>query len=332
MSNSTRRRRAGQVRPGFTLAELMIVVVLIGIIGTALTLLLMRQQRFHRAVVSVTDSRARMRDVATILPTDLRSISTAGDDILAFTETSIQFRAFIGTSVLCNYPGAGTTFIELPPRALASGVTLTAWINPPAPGDLAYLYNDGLEAGNADDLWQRFMIADTLSSTDAAWCPSTLVPAYTTLADAAARRYRIELNAAPDQNQIKRGAVIRFAREVRYSAYQASDNQWYVGYQTCTPNVPPADITQPGVCGVTELLAGPIKPATTDTTTSGLFFVFYNKAGERLGAPSATDTIARVSVGIRSTSESLRQASATDVTSMAGGDSLRFVIGFRNRV
>ena len=40
--------------------------------------------------------------------------------------------------------------------------------------------------------------------------------------------------------------LIRFAREVRYSAYQAADNQWYVGYQTCTPNANPA---LPGACG-----------------------------------------------------------------------------------
>ena len=314
-------------RAGFTLTELMIVVVLVSVIGTALTLLLMRQQRFHRAVVSVADSRARMRDVATILPTDLRSISTAAEDILAFDATSVQFRAFVGTSIVCNFPSA--TVVELPPRSLASGNVLTAWINPPAPGDLAYVYNDGTEAGNFDDTWNRFIVTDTISSTDATWCPSTLNPAYTEAADNGALRYRITLDGAPDQTQVYRGAVIRFAREVRYSAYMASDNQWYVGYQTCTPDANPA---QPGVCGDTELLAGPIKAASSDTTISGLYFVFYNKDGVRVASAAGTDTIARVSVGIRTTSESLRQASATTIASFTGGDSLRFVVGFRNRI
>jgi hypothetical protein len=180
-----------------------------------------------------------------------------------------------------------------------------------------------------DDTWRRFAITDTVSSTDASWCASTLSPAFTTAADNGARRYRITLNGSPNQAQVQRGAVIRFAREVRYSAYQASDNQWYVGYQTCTPNADPA---QPGTCGTTEMLAGPILPASSDTLTSGLFFVFYNKNGARLTALSATDTIARVSVGIRTTSESLRQASATAISSFTGGDSLRFVVGFRNRI
>jgi prepilin-type N-terminal cleavage/methylation domain-containing protein len=326
-NRSRQRGPARRARPGFTLTELMIVVVLVSVIGTALTLLLMRQQRFHRAVVSITDSRARMRDVATILPTDLRSISTSSRDILAISETSIQFRAFIGTSIVCRFPSASV--VELPPRNLASGTVLTAWINPPGPGDVAYLYDEGTEGGNVDDTWRRFAITDTVSSTDASWCASTLSPAFTTAADNGARRYRITLNGSPNQAQVQRGAVIRFAREVRYSAYQASDNQWYVGYQTCTPNADPA---QPGTCGTTEMLAGPILPASSDTLTSGLFFVFYNKNGARLTALSATDTIARVSVGIRTTSESLRQASATAISSFTGGDSLRFVVGFRNRI
>ena len=321
------KRTSGGNRPGFTLTELMIVVVLVSIIGTALTLLLMRQQRFHRAVVSITDSRARMRDVSTILPTDLRSISTAAEDILDFSTNAVQFRAFVGTSIVCEFAAADV--IELPPRQLASGSVLTAWINPPAVGDIVYLYNDGEKAGNFDDTWDRYTITAVVASTDPTWCDPGLSPAYTTVADAGAERYRITIDGSPDQTKVNRGAVIRFAREVRYSAYLESDNQYYVGYQTCTPDVVP---TTPGSCTDPELLAGPIMPATNDTTTSGLYFVFYNKDGVRVASAAATDTIARVSVGIRTTSESLRQASATTIASFTGGDSLRFVIGFRNRI
>jgi prepilin-type N-terminal cleavage/methylation domain-containing protein len=320
-------RSFSSARRGFTLTELMIVVVLMGVIGTALTLLLMRQQRFHRAVVSITDSRARMRDVSTILPTDLRSISTAADDILDFTTSSIQFRAYIGTAVVCRF--RTLRIVEIPPRMLSSKVVLTSWINPPGPGDIAYLYNDGDDDGNFDDEWDRHVIEDTVSSTNPEWCDDAQTPKFTEAADDGERRYRITLTADADTVRVKRGGVIRFAREVKYSAYQAADNQWYVGYQTCEPNANPA---LAGVCGTTELLAGPIKAATTDTTTSGLFFVMYNKSGVRITDPASTDTIARVSVGIRTFSESMRQASSTSLSTMTGGDSLRFVIGFRNRI
>jgi prepilin-type N-terminal cleavage/methylation domain-containing protein len=324
----SRHSAATAARGGFTMIELLIVVALLGIIGTMLTTILVRQQRFHRAVASVADSRARMRDVATIMPTDLRSISTAGKDLLAISDTSMQFRAFVGASVLCRYGAA--TVIDLPPKVLASENVLTAWINPPAPDDIAYLYDDGGQGGNADDSWQPFTVSDTVSLTNSTWCPSNNVPAYTTAADNAQRRYRITLSVAPDPARVKVGAPIRFAREVRYSIYRATDNQWYVGFQRCTPNMV---YGLAGTCGDREVLAGPVMAGTADTLTSGLFFVFYNKAGTRLSALVNTDTIARVGVGIRTSAESMLKAvTQTGGTITGGGDSLRFVVGFRNRI
>jgi hypothetical protein len=269
-----------------------------------------------------------MRDVATILPTDLRSISSVGKDILAMDVNSIQFRAFVGTAVLCKY--ASATVIDLPPRVLADGSVLTSWITPPGPTDIAFMYNDSTTAGNADDSWDMFTITDTTSAANSTWCPSTNVPAFATAADNAQRRYRLTLNAAPNQAQIKVGAPIRFAREVRYSIYQAADAQWYVGFQRCTANLVP---TLPGACGTTELLAGPVLPATTDTTTSGLYFVYWDQDGNRLTNILDASKIARVGVGIRATSESLRQATSTGAPmTFASGDSLRFTVGIRNRI
>ena len=321
------RTRPMRDRAGFTLIELMIVVALLGIIGAMLTTILVRQQRFHRAVANLTDTRARMRDISTIMPTDLRSVSTAGKDLLEISDTSMQFRAFIGASVMCRF--ASAQVIELPPKVLSSGSVLTAWINPPAPNDIVYVYDEGTQAGNVDDIWSPFRITDTTSAVDATWCPTTTSPAYTTAADNGARRYRLTLSAAPNPLQVETGAPLRFAREVRYSIYQASDNQWYVGFQRCTPN---ATYGLVGTCGTREVLAGPVMAGTADTLTSGLYFVYRNKAGNRLTSLAVTDTIASVGIGIRTASESLLRATTKTGGSMVTGDSLRFTIGFRNRI
>jgi prepilin-type N-terminal cleavage/methylation domain-containing protein len=318
-------RRTPRRRAGFTLAELMIVVVLIGVIGGALTSLLVRQQRFHRAIASVTDARARMRDVATILPTDLRSISTVDGDILALSLTSMQFRAFVGTSVVCDF--AGTQVIDIPPKQLASGNVLTAWINPPAVDDIAYIYDEGPEAGNADDNWDPFSITAVSSAVNTTWCPTSTT--FTTAADNGASRYQITLATAPNQARVQRGSVIRFAREVRYSIYQGADNQWYVGYERCTPN---ATFGLAGTCANREVLAGPVQPATNDAATSGLYFLFYDKDGGQITDVANSSQIARVDVGIRTTSESLRRAASNTNLQITGGDSLKFTIGFRNRI
>lgn len=334
---NTPMQRTPSRRSGFTLIELMIVVVLLGLIGTMLTGVLVRQQRFHRAVASVTDARARMRDIQTILPTDMRSISSAGKDILAISDTSMQFRAFLGSSVLCRY--ATVDEIELPPQIMTptapanSAVTrptvLTSWISAPGINDVVFIYNDSIAAGNVDDSWTRFRITDTVSVTTDSYCPSTANPTFTVAADVGKRRYKLKLDGNPNQAQIKFGAPMRFAREVRYSIYRASDNQWYVGYQTCAANATP---TLPGACGTREVLAGPVLPATASVGTSGLFFTFYNKSGVQMTALSATDTIARISVVVRTMSESLRRATSTQITSFTGGDSLHFSVGVRNRI
>ena len=317
------RNRSG--RRGFTLIEIMIAVTLLGIIGSILTAVLVRQQRFHRAVAQVTDARARMRDIATILPTDLRSISTAGGDILAISDTSIQFRAFVGSAIVCNY--ASTTIIDLPPQELASGNVLASWINPPQPNDYAYLYDSGVEAGNADDTWKVVQITDTASAADASWCPTSR--GFAAAADAGNLRYRITVSEALAPARIEIGAPIRFAREVRYSVYLASDAQWYVGFQSCTPVV---GTNNPGACGAREVLAGPVKPGTGDIATSGLYFLFRRRNGARVTALAATDTISSVEVGIRTTAGSLLGATSNKAASEQGGDSLHFTVGISNRI
>lgn len=341
MLRTRSRGAARRPRAGFTLAEVMIVAVLMGLIGSMLTVVLVRQQRFHRAVAGLTDARARMRDIETILPTDLRSMSTVAGDLMASSANSIQFRAFVGASVLCAYVAGQPTIIELPPKTMVipsganaggvinqTGTVLSAWINPPAPGDVAFLYNDSTSSGNADDDWRMVAITDTVQS--GAFGPNSCLSTNSTpiiqAGDNATSRYRLTLAAAPDQAKIKVGAPIRFAREVLYSGYQGSDGNWYVGYTKCTLSGSQAA----GTCNTSdrEVLAGPIKAITSDTTTSGLYFVFYKRDGTL--ATVATDTVARISVGIRTTSESLLRSAGERV--ITGGDSLKFVIGLRNRI
>ena len=315
-------------RRGLTLIELIMVLTVLAIVGGLLANVLIKQQRFNRALTETADSRARMRDIATILPTDLRGASSIGRDILTMGLSSMQFRSAIGSSIVCRQP-AGGTVIELPPTTLSSGQVLTAWINPPKPGDVAFIYNDGAVRGNADDTWQQFTITDTTSSVNSAWCPAAGVSSFTLAADNTQRRYRITLNAAPDTLRVKVGAPIRFAREVRYSLFSASDNNWYVGYETCTPS---GVVGVPGPCVDREILAGPVQAASSDTLTSGLYFVYYGQNGAVLNNAAQAPLIARIGIGLRTSPQSLSDAILKLGGKVAGRDSLRLTVGIRNRI
>jgi prepilin-type N-terminal cleavage/methylation domain-containing protein len=314
-------------RRGVTLIELLITLTILAVVGGLLTSVLIKQQRFNRALTETADSRSRMRDIATILPTDLRGASSIGRDLLTIGLTSMQFRAAIGSSVVCRL--AGGAVIELPPTTLASGQVLTAWINPPKPGDVAFIYDEGAARGNADDSWRQFTVTDTTSAVNAAWCPAAGVSPFTQAADNGQRRYRITLNAVPNPLSIKVGAPIRFAREVRYSLFAASDNNWYVGYETCTPS---GAVGVAGPCANREILAGPVRAATTDTTTSGLYFVYYNQTGGAVTNVAQAATIARIGIGLRTSPQSLSQALKKLGGFVAGRDSLRLTVGIRNRI
>ena len=315
-----------RARRGITLIELIIAMTMFAFIGGLLVSVMLRQQRFQRAIADVADSRARMRDIATIIPTDLRGASTVGGDLLSIGTNALQFRAAIGSSALCGY--ANATTIELPPKVLSSGNVITSWINPPAPGDIVFLYNDGTAAGNVDDSWSQFTIADTSSAINAAWCPSGGASSITLPADDGERKYRVQLTTAPDPARIRPGAPIRFAREVRYSLYAASDANWYVGYETCTPS---GVAGVAGACGNREVLAGPVRAASADTTASGLYFVYYAQNGVPITNIAQANLIARVGIGLRTTPLSLKDAMKLG-GSMAGRDSLRLTVGIRNRI
>jgi prepilin-type N-terminal cleavage/methylation domain-containing protein len=57
-------------RAGFTLLELMIALVLLGMIGGTIASLIVRQQRYFRGAQDSLDSRAELRRVGALLPTD----------------------------------------------------------------------------------------------------------------------------------------------------------------------------------------------------------------------------------------------------------------------
>src|SRR5688572_10712589 len=153
----TRITRAS--RAGFTLTELLISMTLLALIGSVIVSVVVSQQRFYRGTNQLTETRAQLRQIAAMLPSDLRGISAAGRDVYSMTDSSIEFRSTFGSSVVCKtMTTSGTPYIVLPPRNSAKGTRWTSWSQTPVVGDSIALYDDGAAMGVGDDVWRMHQI------------------------------------------------------------------------------------------------------------------------------------------------------------------------------
>jgi prepilin-type N-terminal cleavage/methylation domain-containing protein len=152
-------------RKGYTLIELMIGLVILGIVTGALYKLLVTTQRVSRAQTEHVDLQTNMRGAALIVPNELREINTVvggnvdQNDILAGSGANvIQYRAMRGIGFICESPAAGGQV-----KILVS--TWSGLRNPDGARDDGYVFIDGDENKSADDIWQPVTITGVANST-----------------------------------------------------------------------------------------------------------------------------------------------------------------------
>ena len=296
-------RRAAD-RRGFTLIELLITVTVLAIVGASLTSILTRQQWFYRDAAETVEVRRELRGGASLLPTDLRAISTVGGDLLEATATQFTIRATIGSAVVC---AKGAQTVDLVPTGLTTH-TLAAWYAPPQVNDTVFVFDEGTTVGATDDSWWQAAVVSTASS--AAYCAAT---PFVALVDATLPRTRLTLDGTVPTN-VQVGAVVRITRPIRYSVFQPSAaGDWYLGYTEHDGSTWRA----------VEPIAGPL------TAINGARFVYFDTLG--VARPTGTavqrEAIARVGVSLRATgrTDAMRARNGEPLS-----DSLSFKIGIRN--
>jgi prepilin-type N-terminal cleavage/methylation domain-containing protein len=313
----TFRRRAG-----FTLVELLITMTLMGLVGACVVTIVVRQQRFYRSTSAVMDARAQIRQMASVLPMDLRGISGVGGDISVLSDSALEFRSSFGSAVACTLISGGSPAIVTTPRTTAKNTRMTSFTRTPVVGDSIALYDVNTTTKASDDRWVMHQItAVTMVTGDVATgCPSASKLVATTDMTASNPAYRLTVSPARAAT-VTQGAAIRFFRRVRYSLYKnSSDGLWYLGYKDCLPGRTP-------VCSVTQPIAGPYRAyATKGTNKSGLEFAYFDSLGAVTTFPTK---VARISIALRGeTMGTLQLANGTAGTMQ---DSLSFEVALRNR-
>jgi len=305
---------------GFTLAELMLVLALLGIVAGATMTVLARQQQFYRSAGQLSEVRAQLRQAIGAIPADLRAVSPSGDDFYGLSDKAVEFRAATGSAIICQIASA-TQFL-IPPLQLANGNTLTAWSTAPVAGDSFFVYDDSTNIGPDDDTWKALSVSSITPLTGATGCP--IASGFVQATDTARASYRITVPASRAlPPTVLTGAPIRFFRRAHYELYQATDGRWYLGWFDCLTGRSPA-------CSALQPLAGPYRPySSAAPESSGLLFSYYDSTGAALTASTANGPkVARVRISMRG------QAQQIDVSGMPRGtynDSLVMDVGVRNR-
>jgi len=282
-------------RSGFTLVELLVALVLLGIVSASLYRVLVNNQRMYQSQTQRIDLQANLRAAQSILPADLREVDASEGDVTAASATSITFRAMRWIAFLCNRPvtGVGGT---TPVLALNLTNKKMFFIRFPAAGDSVLIRYEGDEGTRNDDAWVRGVVTatGTLACSGLPIYPDNSAGRLLTVSASMLSADSGPVIKTPNVvNSIYAGAPVRGFINVTYSLYQpAGDTSWYVGMRSGTNAIQP--------------LIGPV-------LSNGLEMTYFDSTGTQLSAPlSAADLlrVMRVTITVRArTAEAVRRAS-----------------------
>lgn len=138
-------------RRGFSLAELMVALVVAGVIGIALTRLLINQSRFVAAQEGYMRARAGARAGLNVMLAELRGVTWGG--LVNATADSVTVIVPFAVGVTCTQPSGGYQAIALFPYDSAgyAAAVLGGWAWRDDTGAWQYEAGGTLTTGNASD-------------------------------------------------------------------------------------------------------------------------------------------------------------------------------------
>jgi hypothetical protein len=265
-----------------SLAEVIVVLAVLGIAAAAVGRIAVGQGEHYRDFAASTQTRSGLREGAAVLAAELRGVAPVAGDLYPgeMRDASIAFRSTTGTFELCEPAPAGASTIDVIDLNAETDSTAPrgAGDSGPAPGDSLWLYDSGAETGGADDRWRPNLVVAIAALRRA--CTGG---ASAELRDAD----RLSLSH-PVAGTTEPHAPTRLFRRVRYALYQSSDGLWYLGFSDCRPVVrtPPCATLQP--------VSGPYEPyaAPGARARSGLTLSYFDRNGLVTADPVAVARLA----------------------------------------
>lgn len=255
----TPRRRAP---PGFTLVELLVVVVLAGVVMGAICRLLLANQRFYRAQAQVLDVEEGLRALAQLVPAELRELSARGGDIVGMGPDSISLRAMRGFGVICAPPDPAAGAV-----VVADSLTF-GWRAVDPARDRTLVFRDGDPASADDDRWLDLGVSSvSVHAACGDGSPGT--------------RLRFS-GATADLDGVSAGSPLRTFERVTYRLYTDDQGLSWLGERGFSA----------GGWSALSPVAGPLR------RFDGLAFRYYDSAGAPTAVPAAVVRIGVVARGL----------------------------------
>lgn len=227
-------------RPGHTLVELMVVLVVSGFLFALLSTAFLGHSRLITSAASIADARAQARQAQFIIPAMVGAASPAAADMYAVHDTLVDFGYSIGNGVACLVGSAGN--ITLAPDSIAAGQQLASWTHTPRPGDDAFVFDPGVLPGTSDDTWFVGSVGGLV------WAPNGCAgsPLLDPVRDAGHRARVVSISSwlGPAPLAVPVGAVVRFTRRHRLLVYNSSGKD-YVGVSDWDPTLSRWSVLQP---------------------------------------------------------------------------------------
>ncbi len=246
---------------GFTLVELVVVVVLAAVALGAVGMLLASNQRFYRSESQILDVEEGLRAVAQLVPGELRELSAKGGDILGMGRDSVTIRAMRSLAVLCATPNAGAGSV------VVSDSLTFAWRAVDPARDRALVFRDGDPSSGDDDRWLDFGIAGLGGATcDDGSSGTTL---------------RL-VGPTSDLDGVSAGSPLRTYERVTYRLYADDQGLSWLGERGYSE----------GGWSALSPVAGPLR------RVGGLSFDYYDSAGAFTTDPAQVVRIGVVARGL----------------------------------
>jgi prepilin-type N-terminal cleavage/methylation domain-containing protein len=217
-------------RHGFTLVEVMIALVIMGLVTGAIYNLLNTNQRLSVAQAEQVTLQSNVRTGSLVVPNELRELNTflgAGvgprNDIIAADPDAITYRAMRGLGFLCQPAAAGATVLRL---AQSNWTGLRA---PDQTRDDLYLFTDGDPYDDDDDTWT--LVDLTLATFSPTACNGA-APGYV-------------LTVAPIPAEVMpTNTPVRLFEQMELELY-AQDGEWWLGARSVLTEPNPQPVLGP---------------------------------------------------------------------------------------